>query len=168
MRLNWSGKKGRKRKQNTIQKKRQNSGIQHRHSTCAAHLICATVVGWRAARWAKVNGWSNFSSRNCLKEFTAECTEVYTLPGEAVNGDGICSSILPWRVLDVWEKIWLQTERAALPFRQSSFWPQWRRDLIHPPRSVLWDNARQVLPSALGGVVKLWPFHSNWCSGSIL
>lgn len=169
MRLKWPGKKGRKRKQSTIQKKkRQNSGVQHRHSTCAAHLIFATVAGWSAAHRAKVNGWSNFSSRKCLKEFTAECTEVYTLPGEAVKGDGICSSILPWRVLDVWERIWLQTEKAALPFRQSSFWPQWRWDLIHSPRSVLWDKARKVLPSAFVGVVKLWPFLSNRCSGSIL
>lgn len=134
-------------------KRRPNSSIQPRHSTCAAHLISTTVVGWSAAHWAKVNGWSNSRSHKCLKEFTAECTEVYTLPRETVKGDGIYSSVSPWRVLDVWKNIWLHTERAALPFRQISFWPQWRYYLTHLPRSGLWDNARKVLPSAL---VKWW------------
>lgn len=106
MRLNWPSWKERKRKQR--KKKRLNSGTQHRHSTCAAPLICAAVVGWSAASWVNVSGCSNFSSRKCLKEFTAESTEVYTLPGEAEKGDGICSSILPRRVLDVLEEIWLQ------------------------------------------------------------
>jgi len=126
------------------------------------------VGGWNAAGWAKVNGWTNFSSCECLKEFTAECIEVYTLPGEAVKADGIFSSVLPWRVLDVWEKIWLLTERAVLPFRQSSFWPQWSQDLIHSPKSVLRENTRKALPWAFVGAVKLCPFLSNWCSGRIL
>lgn len=108
----WKGKRDKAEHQ-------PEEGTELRCTAQLLHPIRTAVAGLSAARRAKVSGWGNLSTRKRLEEFTADSTEVYTLPGEAVKGDGICPAILPWRVLDVREKIWLQTERAALPFRQS-------------------------------------------------